>query len=74
MQRAIVVIENFHRFQQRTVIELSRGTKHLIESRDGKMQALGTYGLIPQRLVGDLTRPTITDEAAAVCNPAIGVI
>jgi type III restriction enzyme len=54
MQRAVVIIENYHKFKLRERISLSKGGKRLIEGRDGEIKTLETEGQMLQRVVGDL--------------------
>jgi type III restriction enzyme len=54
MQRAVVVIENFHKFKLRERITLAKGTRRMLEGRDGEIKTLETEGQMLQRVVGDL--------------------
>ncbi|ADW67176.1 BPTD_3080 family restriction endonuclease [Granulicella tundricola] len=54
MQRAVVVIENYHKFKIRERTSLAKGTRRMLEGRDGEVQTLETEGQMLQRVVGDL--------------------
>ncbi len=54
MQRAVVVIENFHKFKIRERITLAKGTRRMLEGRDGEIKTQETEGQMLQRVVGDL--------------------
>jgi type III restriction enzyme len=54
MQSAVVVIENYHKFKQRERMTLAKGTRRMLEGRDGEVQTLETEGQMLQRVVGDL--------------------
>lgn len=54
MQRAVVVIENFHKFKYRERLSLAKGTRRMLEGRDGEIKTLETEGQMLQRVVGDL--------------------
>ena len=57
MQRAVVIIENFHKFKHRERISLAKGTRRMIEGRrDGEIKTLETDGA-GQRL-GGFASPT----------------
>ena len=66
MEKAKVVITNYHAFQPRKKIEVSPGTKRVIEGRDGKMDLMETEGEMVRRVIGDLMGEkiiAINDEA-----------
>ncbi len=54
MQRAVVLIENFHKFKRRERLSLAKGTRRLIEGREGDIATLETDGQMLQRMVGEL--------------------
>ena len=54
MQRAVVVIENFHKFKRRERLTISKGGKRLLDGRDGHIETLETEGQMLQRMAGDL--------------------
>ena len=54
MQRAVVVIENFHKFKRRERLTISKGGKRLLDGRDGHIETLETDGQMLQRMAGDL--------------------
>ena len=54
VERAKIVITNYHSFRLRERIEISKGTRTLLEGRDGEMQTLETEGQMIQRVMPDL--------------------
>ena len=54
VERAKIVITNYHSFRLRERIEISKGTRTLLEGRDGEMQTLETEGQMIQRIMPDL--------------------
>ena len=54
MQRAVVLIENFHKFKRRERLPLAKGTRRLVEGRSGEMVTLETDGQMIQRMAGEL--------------------
>ena len=54
VERAKIVITNYHSFRLRERIEISKGTRTLLEGRDGEMQTLETEGQMIQRTMPDL--------------------
>ena len=54
MQRAKIVITNYHAFKLRERLNLPKGTKQLIQGRGPEMQTLETEGQMIQRVMPDL--------------------
>lgn len=54
VERAKIVITNYHSFRLRERIEISKGTRTLLEGRDAEMQTLETEGQMIQRIMPDL--------------------
>jgi len=54
VERAKIVITNYHSFRLRERIEITKGTRTLLEGRDGEMQTLETEGQMIQRVMPDL--------------------
>ena len=54
LQQAVVVIENFHKFKHRERLSLAKGTRRMIEGRDGEIRTLESDGQMLQRVIGDL--------------------
>ena len=54
MGKAIVKVANYHAFKLRETLEISKGTRRVVEGRDGKMQTLETEGEMVRRVASDL--------------------
>ena len=54
LQRAKIVITNFHAFKLRERLELSRGGRLLLQGHDGVLQTLETEGQMLQRVMPEL--------------------
>ena len=67
MRRAQIVITNYHAFKLRERIELSKGTRALLEGRGGSIKTLETEGQMLQRVMPELMSMknilVINDEA-----------
>lgn len=54
VERAKIVITNYHSFRLRERLEISKGTRNLLQGRDEPMQTLETEGQMIQRVMPDL--------------------
>lgn len=54
VQRAIVVVENYHKFKLREWMELSKGTRGLLQGRGEGLNTLETEGQMLQRVMPEL--------------------
>lgn len=54
VERAKIVITNYHSFRLRERLEISKGTRNLLQGRDEPMQTLETEGRMIQRVMPDL--------------------
>ncbi len=67
MQRAVVIVENFHKFKLRERLEVSKGTRRLVQGRGDPLDTLETEGQMLQRvmpaLMGMKNILVINDEA-----------
>jgi type III restriction enzyme len=65
LQRAKIVITNYHAFKLREKTQISKGGRALVEGRDGKLDTLETEGEMIRRVMSGLTKNVlvINDEA-----------
>jgi type III restriction enzyme len=54
IHRAKIVITNYHAFKLREKLELSKGTRALLEGKNGEINTLETEGQMIQRVIPDL--------------------
>jgi type III restriction enzyme len=54
VQKAVVIVENYHKFKLRERIELSKGTRGLLQGRGEKLNTLETEGQMLQRVMPEL--------------------
>src|SRR6266851_7550523 len=54
LQCAVVVVENFHKFKLRERLELSKGTRGLLQGRGEELNTLETEGQMLQRVMPEL--------------------
>ncbi len=54
MQKARIVLTNYHAFRRRERAQISKGSRRLLEGRDGELATLETEGQMLQRTLGEL--------------------
>jgi len=65
LQRAKIVITNYHAFKSREKTQISKGNRALLEGRDGQLDTLESEGEMIRRVMSGLTKNVlvINDEA-----------
>lgn len=54
LEKAQIVITNYHAFKLREKLKLAKGTREALEGRDGKIPTLETEGEMLRRVIGNL--------------------